>query len=101
MAAKAGFERPYCTACDYGLVAWALLRQCAGFEPARLGALDIRFAAPVYPANLITEIWRVPAMAKQYQLPRLRRRNATGGVEPRLPPSWPDYSLSRRQGGAK
>lgn len=79
VAAKAGFERPILHGlASYGLVAWALLRQCAGADPARLMALDIRFAAPVYPGEtLITEIWRVPGEARQFQL---RARVAERGV---------------------
>ena len=70
VAAKAGFERPILHGlASYGLVAWALLRQCAGGDAARLKALDIRFAAPVYPGEtLVTEIWRVPGDGKQFQL---------------------------------
>lgn len=70
VAAKAGFERPILHGlASYGLVGHALLRQCAGGDPARMKALDIRFAAPVYPGEtLVTEIWRVPGQAGQYQL---------------------------------
>lgn len=70
VAAKAGFERPILHGlASYGLVAHAVLRQCGGHDPARLKALDIRFAAPVYPGEtLVTEIWRVPGQAGQYQL---------------------------------
>ncbi|MBS0469147.1 MAG: MaoC family dehydratase N-terminal domain-containing protein [Proteobacteria bacterium] len=70
VAAKAGFERPILHGlASYGLVAHALLRQCAGGDPARLKALDIRFAAPVYPGEtLVTEIWRVPGQPGQLQL---------------------------------
>ena len=70
VAAKAGFERPILHGlASYGLVAHALLRQCCGGDPARLKALDIRFAAPVYPGEtLVTEIWRVPGQPAQVQL---------------------------------
>ena len=79
VAAKAGFARPILHGlASYGLVAWALLRQCAGGDAARLKALDIRFAAPVYPGEtLVTEIWRVPGQAGQFQL---RARVAERGV---------------------
>ncbi|GGH66653.1 3-alpha,7-alpha,12-alpha-trihydroxy-5-beta-cholest-24-enoyl-CoA hydratase [Comamonas phosphati] len=79
VAAKAGFERPILHGlASYGLVAHALLRQCAGSDPARLKALDIRFAAPVYPGEtLVTEIWRVPGQPQHYQL---RARVAERGV---------------------
>ncbi|SDM08639.1 Acyl dehydratase [Oryzisolibacter propanilivorax] len=70
VARRAGFERPILHGlASYGLVAWALLRQCAQGDPARLKALDIRFAAPVYPGEtLVTEIWRVPGDAHRLQL---------------------------------
>ncbi len=70
VAAKAGFERPILHGlASYGLVAHAVLRQCANLDPARLKALDIRFAAPVYPGEtLVTEIWRVPGQPGQFQL---------------------------------
>lgn len=70
VATKAGFERPILHGlASYGLVAHAVLRQCGGGDPARLKALDIRFAAPVYPGEtLVTEIWRVPGQPGQFQL---------------------------------
>jgi acyl dehydratase len=70
VARKAGFERPILHGlASYGLVAHAVLRQCGERDPARLKALDIRFAAPVYPGEtLVTEIWRVPGQPSQLQL---------------------------------
>ncbi len=70
VARAAGFERPILHGlASYGLVARALLRQCAEHNPARLCALDIRFASPVYPGEtLVTEIWRVPGQPLQFQL---------------------------------
>jgi acyl dehydratase len=70
VAAKAGFECPILHGlASYGLVAHAVLRQCGRRDPARLKALDIRFTAPVYPGEtLVTEIWRVPGHAGQFQL---------------------------------
>jgi acyl dehydratase len=70
VAAAAGFERPILHGlASYGLVAHALLRQCAGHDPARLRAFDIRFASPVFPGEtLVTEIWRDPAQPNQFQL---------------------------------
>lgn len=70
VARKAGFERPILHGlASYGLLAWALLRQCAEHNPARLKALDVRFTAPVYPGEtLITEIWRVQGQPTQLQL---------------------------------
>ncbi|MHA7599913.1 MaoC/PaaZ C-terminal domain-containing protein [Alicycliphilus sp. T452] len=70
VARKAGFERPILHGlASYGLLAHAVLRQCGDRNPARLKALDIRFAAPVYPGEtLATEIWRVPGQPGQLQL---------------------------------
>lgn len=70
VARKAGFERPILHGlASYGLVAHAVLRQCCDHNPARLKALDIRFAAPVYPGEtLVTEIWRTPGQPLQLQL---------------------------------
>lgn len=70
VARKAGFERPILHGlASYGLVAHALLRQCADRNPARLKALDIRFAAPVYPGEtLVTEIWSQPGQPSQFRL---------------------------------
>jgi acyl dehydratase len=70
VAQVAGFERPILHGlASYGLVAHALLRQCAGGDSSRLRAFDIRFAAPVFPGEtLITEIWRDPVQSNQYQL---------------------------------
>lgn len=70
VARQAGFARPILHGlASYGLVAWALMRQCADGEPVQLKALDIRFAAPVYPGDtLVTEIWRMPGAPGQFQL---------------------------------
>ena len=70
VARKAGFERPILHGlASYGLAGYAVLRQCAGGDAARLKALDIRFTAPVYPGEtLVTEIWQVPGQPLQFQL---------------------------------
>lgn len=70
VAKAAGFERPILHGlASYGLVAHALVRQCADHDPARLRALDIRFTAPVFPGEtLVTEIWRTPESANQFQV---------------------------------
>lgn len=70
VAKAAGFERPILHGlASYGLVAHALLRQCAHREAARLKAFDIRFAAPVYPGEtLVTEIWQMPGQPQQFQI---------------------------------
>lgn len=60
VAQAAGFERPILHGlATYGIAGCALLRQCGSGDPARLKALDARFAAPVYPGETLeTEIWR-------------------------------------------
>ncbi|WP_444634451.1 MaoC/PaaZ C-terminal domain-containing protein [Cupriavidus oxalaticus] len=70
VAKAAGFERPILHGlASYGLVAHALVRQCADHDPARLRALDIRFTAPVFPGEtLVTEIWRTPESANHFQV---------------------------------
>lgn len=79
VARTAGFERPILHGlASYGLVAWAVVHQCADGNASRLKALDIRFAAPVYPGEtLITEIWSVPGHPGQFQL---RARVAERGI---------------------
>ncbi len=70
VAKAAGFERPILHGlASYGLVAHALVRQCADRDPARLRALDIRFTAPVFPGEtLVTEIWRTPDNPSHFQV---------------------------------
>ncbi|CAG9187302.1 MaoC/PaaZ C-terminal domain-containing protein [Cupriavidus pinatubonensis] len=70
VAKAAGFERPILHGlASYGLVAHALVRQCAEHDPARLRTLDIRFTAPVFPGEtLVTEIWRTTENPNHYQL---------------------------------
>jgi acyl dehydratase len=70
VAKAAGFERPILHGlASYGLVAHALVRQCAEHDPSRLRALDIRFTAPVFPGEtLVTEIWRTTENPNHYQL---------------------------------
>ncbi|MBP0619416.1 MaoC/PaaZ C-terminal domain-containing protein [Cupriavidus consociatus] len=70
VAKIAGFERPILHGlASYGLVAHALVRQCAERDPARLRALDIRFTAPVFPGEtLVTEIWRTPDNPNHFQV---------------------------------
>ena len=56
---RAGELVAFPTETVYGLAARAILRQCAGNDPARLRSLDLRFAAPVFPGETLrTEIWR-------------------------------------------
>ncbi|BDB27411.1 MaoC family dehydratase [Cupriavidus sp. P-10] len=70
VAKAAGFERPILHGlASYGLVAHALVRQCADHDPSRLRALDIRFTAPVFPGEtLVTEIWRTPDHPNHFQV---------------------------------
>ncbi|MEC3768818.1 MaoC/PaaZ C-terminal domain-containing protein [Cupriavidus sp. SS-3] len=70
VARAAGFERTILHGlASYGLVAHALVRQCAQGDPTRLHALDIRFTAPVFPGEtLVTEIWRMPENPNHYQV---------------------------------
>lgn len=66
IARKAGFERPILHGlASYGLACRAVLRQCAGDDPARLRHFELRFSAPVYPGETLrTEIWREPGTVR-------------------------------------
>ena len=59
IAARAGFARPILHGlCTFGVICHALLRALAGYDAARLGAMRLRFSAPVFPGETIrTEIW--------------------------------------------
>lgn len=59
VAAKAGFSRPILHGlCTLGIVAHALLRECANYDERRFKSLRLRFTAPVLPGETIrTEIW--------------------------------------------
>jgi len=61
VARAAGFERPILHGlASYGIACHAVVRCCAGNDPARLRSLDLRFTAPVYPGETLrTELWRV------------------------------------------
>lgn len=58
-ARQAGFERPILHGlCTYGHVGRAVMKACAGNDPARLRMLEVRFSDVVYPGQSITtEIW--------------------------------------------
>jgi acyl dehydratase len=60
VARAAGFERPILHGlASYGIAAHAVIRQCAGLDPARLRSIEARFASPVYPGETLrTEIWQ-------------------------------------------
>lgn len=64
-AAAAGFARPILHGlCTFGVVCHALLRELCGYDAARFGAMELRFAAPVFPGETIrTEIWEAPGGA--------------------------------------
>jgi acyl dehydratase len=65
LAAKAGFARPILHGlATFGVVGRALLRAVCGGDPARLGRMECRFSAPVFPGETIrTEIWPQGASA--------------------------------------
>lgn len=59
MASKVGFPRPVLHGlCTYGMAALALLRNSQLLAERGLGAINARFAAPVFPGQLLeTRIW--------------------------------------------
>jgi acyl dehydratase len=59
-AARGGFDRPILHGmCTYGFTARILLRTVCDGDPARFGAIEGRFTAPVYPGDRLTvSIWR-------------------------------------------
>jgi acyl dehydratase len=58
-ARKSGFPRPILHgAATFGVAAHAVLRTCAGYDPARLASIEARFSRPVFPGETIrTEMW--------------------------------------------
>jgi acyl dehydratase len=60
MAVRVGFKGPILHGlCTYGIAGRAILRACAGNDPARIESLDARFSSPVYPGETVTtRIWR-------------------------------------------
>lgn len=60
MASRVGFPRPILHGlCTYGIAGRAIMRACAGNDPARIASLDARFSSPVYPGETVTtRIWR-------------------------------------------
>lgn len=60
MATRVGFPRPILHGlCTYGIAGRAIMRACAGNDPARIAGLDARFSSPVYPGETVTtRIWR-------------------------------------------
>ena len=59
-AQRVGFPGPILHGlCTYGIAGRAILRACAGGDPARIGSLDARFSSPVFPGETVTtRIWR-------------------------------------------
>ena len=60
VAAKVGFDRPILHGlCTYGIAGYAILKTLCDHDTARLGGMNARFSAPVFPGETIrTEIWR-------------------------------------------
>jgi acyl dehydratase len=66
MATRVGFKAPILHGlCTYGIAGRAIMRACAGNDPARIQRLDVRFSSPVYPGETVTtRIWQDgPAVA--------------------------------------
>lgn len=60
MATRVGFPGPILHGlCTYGIAGRAIMRACAGNDPARIAGLDARFSSPVYPGETVTtRIWQ-------------------------------------------
>lgn len=59
-AHEAGYPRPILHGrCSFGIAAWALLKHCCDYQPARLKSMSVRFSGPVFPGETLrTEIWQ-------------------------------------------
>ncbi len=59
-AKAAGFDHPIQHGlCTYGFACRAVMRAYCDMDPARLKALDVRFASPVFPGEtIVTRMWR-------------------------------------------
>ena len=59
VARAAGFEKPILHGlCTYGIAAHAVLKGVCGYDAARIGAVAVRFTAPVYPGETLRfELW--------------------------------------------
>lgn len=60
VAKAGGFHRPILHGlCTFGMAAHAVLRECCGYEAARLRRFSIRFTSPVYPGETVRfQIWK-------------------------------------------
>ena len=60
VARKAGFDRPILHGlCTYAVACHAAVRTACGYDAARLRALNVRFAAPVFPGETLrAEFWQ-------------------------------------------
>lgn len=61
VASAVGFDRPILHGmCSYAIAGRAILKLRCGHDPARLRALNVRFANPVFPGETLrTEIWDI------------------------------------------
>jgi acyl dehydratase len=68
-ARAAGFPRPILHGlCTYGMAAHALLRCCCGYDASRLCRIAARFAAAVYPGDILRfELWRETGMTVHFR----------------------------------
>ena len=59
LARRVGFPVPILHGlCTYGIACRAILKMAAGYDHARIRALDVRFSKPVYPGETIeTQMW--------------------------------------------
>ncbi len=59
-ARRVGFDRPILHGlCTYGVVGAAILRHWCDFDPTRLCGFEARFAAPVFPGDVLSiKMWR-------------------------------------------
>ncbi|MDR2188091.1 MAG: 3-alpha,7-alpha,12-alpha-trihydroxy-5-beta-cholest-24-enoyl-CoA hydratase [Azonexus sp.] len=60
VAKAAGFHRPILHGlCTFGMAAHAVLRECCGYDAARLRSFSVRFTTPVYPGETVRfHIWK-------------------------------------------
>jgi acyl dehydratase len=67
-AQRVGFPSPILHGlCTYGIAGRAILRACAGGDPARVASLDARFSSPVYPGETVTTRIRRDGLAVAFE----------------------------------